>query len=220
MSQISPPIRILLVCAVAFMAAWTLFLRPKAETGSPAAATPAPATQPPVAAGGETAQSAAGQAVEQANAAKAATEAHSAAVAGEPAAAAGTAAKPAPAVKGAAAAHATRVKAAKPGELPRRVQAALDADRVVALLFWSPRAADDRAVRSELARVDRHDGKVVVHAVPMKRFADYQKITRGAVVEQSPTVVVVDREQKVETLVGFVDSVSIDQAVTDALRNS
>jgi hypothetical protein len=219
MSQISPPIRILLVCAVAFMAAWTLFLRPKAETGSPAAATPAPATQPPVAAGGETAQSAAGQAVEQANAAKAATEAHSAAVAGEPAAA-GTAAKPAPAVKGAAAAHATRVKAAKPGELPRRVQAALDADKVVALLFWSPRAADDRAVRSELARVDRHDGKVVVHAAPMKRFADYQKITRGAVVEQSPTVVVVDREQKVETLVGFVDSVSIDQAVTDALRNS
>jgi hypothetical protein len=219
MSQISPPIRILLVCAVAFMAAWTLFLRPKAETGSPAAATPAPATQPPVAAGGETAQSAAGQAVEQANAAKAATEAHSAAVAGEPAAA-GTAAKPAPAVKGAAAAHATRVKAAKPGELPRRVPAARDADQVVALLLWSPRAADDRAVRSELARVDRHDGKVVVHAAPMKRFADYQKITRGAVVEQSPTVVVVDREQKVETLVGFVDSVSIDQAVTDALRNS
>ena len=218
MSQISPPIRILLVCAVAFISAWMLFLRPKAETGSPAAATPSPATQPPVAAGGETAQSAAGQAVEQANAAKAATEAHSAAVAGEAATTAATATKPAPVLKGAAAAaHAKRAKA-KPGALPQRVQAALDADKVVALLFWSPRAADDRAVRSELARVDRHDGKVVVHAAPMKRFADYQKITRGAVVEQSPTVVVVDRHQKVETLVGFVDRVSIDQAVTDALR--
>ena len=37
MSQISPPIRILLVCAVAFMAAWMLFLRPR----------PRPAPRPP-----------------------------------------------------------------------------------------------------------------------------------------------------------------------------
>ena len=40
MSQISPPIRILLVCAVAFMAAWMLFLRPKTDAGAPAASTP------------------------------------------------------------------------------------------------------------------------------------------------------------------------------------
>src|SRR3712207_9151757 len=40
MSQISPPIRILLVCAVAFLAAWMLFLRPKDDAGVPAAATP------------------------------------------------------------------------------------------------------------------------------------------------------------------------------------
>ena len=43
MSQISPPIRILLVCAVAFMAAWMLFLRPSTETGDPAAEAPVPA---------------------------------------------------------------------------------------------------------------------------------------------------------------------------------
>ena len=36
MSQISPPIRILLVCAVAFMAAYMLFLRPKDGAGTPA----------------------------------------------------------------------------------------------------------------------------------------------------------------------------------------
>ena len=36
MSQISPPIRILLVCAVAFLAAWMLFLRPSADAGAPA----------------------------------------------------------------------------------------------------------------------------------------------------------------------------------------
>jgi hypothetical protein len=88
------------------------------------------------------------------------------------------------------------------------------------LLFWTPRAADDRAVRAELRGADRHEGDVVVHAAPMKRFARFQSVTRGARVEQSPTVVVVDRDRKAETLVGYVDRVSIDQAVTDALRNS
>jgi hypothetical protein len=32
--------------------------------------------------------------------------------------------------------------------------------------------------------------------------------------------VVVDRDRKVETLVGYVDRTTIDQAVTDALRDS
>ena len=68
--------------------------------------------------------------------------------------------------------------------------------------------------------VDRHGGKVVVHAAPMQRFGRYQQITRGATVAQSPTVVVVDRERKAETLVGYVDHVSIDQLVDDALRTS
>ena len=74
MSQISPPIRILLVCAVAFMAAWMLFLRPKTESGAPAASTPTTAAQP-VDAGGEKATSLAGKAVEKANEATAAQDA-------------------------------------------------------------------------------------------------------------------------------------------------
>jgi hypothetical protein len=90
----------------------------------------------------------------------------------------------------------------------------------VVLLFWSSRAADDRAVHAELARVDRHAGKVVVDASPVARIARFQRLTRGADVAQSPTVVVVGRDRKVETLVGYVDHVSIDQLVTDALRNS
>jgi hypothetical protein len=182
MSQISPPIRIVLVCAVAVLAAWMLFLRPQAEpVAAPPATTPATST---AAAGGEVAQSTAANAVTT------------------PPKAAKAKAK------------------AKAAGLPQPVKAALADRKVVVLLFWSPRAADDRLVREELAGVDRHGRKVVVHAAPMKRFARYQGITRGATVEQSPTVVVVDRDRKVETLVGYVDRVSIDQAVTDALRNS
>ncbi|MEA2274939.1 MAG: hypothetical protein QOI98_3647, partial [Solirubrobacteraceae bacterium] len=43
-SQISPPVRILLIGAVVFLAAWFTVLRPKAETIEPTTTTPAPKT--------------------------------------------------------------------------------------------------------------------------------------------------------------------------------
>ena len=229
MSQISPPIRILLVCAVAFMAAWMLFLRPKTESGAPAASTPTTAAQPPVETGGEEATSLAGKAVEKANEATAAQDARAeelAGGAGETAAAPATnnataAEQTAPAeepAKGTAAKLDKQEAAA--GGLPLRVLDALGDRKVVVLLFWQPNTAEDKAVRKALAGIDRHDNKVLAHATHIKRIAAYQQITRGAAVEQSPTVVVIDRKRKVESLVGYVDRQTIDQAVTDALRNS
>jgi hypothetical protein len=226
MSQISPPIRILLVCAVAFMAAWMLFLRPKDDAGTPAAATPTPADTRPVEAGGQPADSLAGKAVEKANEATAAQDARAeelAGGAGETAATPSTTAAVAPgeepAVAGDDPAKLTK-KAAAAGGLPVRVLHALADRKVVVLLFWSPKAAEDKAVRKALTDIDRHKGKVLAHATHIKRIAAYGQITRGADVEQSPTVVVVDRDREVETLVGYVDRRTIDQAVTDALRNS
>ena len=201
MSQISPPIRIILVCAVALLAAWMLFLRPKDDAGTPTAAAPsAPATRP-VDAGGPTADSFAGKAVEKANNAAAASDA-----ANENLAAA-TGEKPA---------DAPTAKAA--GGLPLRVLRAMGERKVVVLLFWSPKSADDKAVRKALTGIDRHKGKVLAHATNVKKIAAYAPITRGADVKQSPTVVIVDRDRKVETLVGYVDRVTIDQAVSDALK--
>ena len=46
MSQISPPIRIVLIAVIGLIAAWMLFLRPKTEATP--APTPAPATAPGV----------------------------------------------------------------------------------------------------------------------------------------------------------------------------
>ena len=227
MSQISPPIRILLVCAVAFLAAWMLFLRPSSDAGAPAAETPAPAAStPPVEAGGPKADSLAGKAVEQANEATAAQDARAEQLAGGTGETAATndsavtpAADGAPATAGTEPGKLT-AKSAAAGGLPLRVLKAIGEHKVVVLLFWSPKAADDQAVRRALRKIDRHDGKVLAHATNLKRIAAYGQITRGANVEQSPTVVVVDRNMKVDTLVGYVDRVTIDQAVTDALRNS
>jgi hypothetical protein len=225
MSQISPPIRILLICAVAFLAAWMLFLRPSSDTGTPAAE-PAPATTAPADAGGADANSASGKLVEKANETAAAQDAKAEQLAdgtGEtvvpadsPPTAGTTAATPSTATEPGK----LTAKAAAAGGLPPRVVRALDHHKVLVLLFWSPKSADDKAVRTALTGIDRHKGKVLAHATNVKRIAAYGQITRGADVEQSPTVVVVDRNRKVETLVGFVDRRSIDQAVTDALRNS
>jgi hypothetical protein len=223
MSQISPPIRILLVCAVAFLAAWMLFLRPSTDAGDPAADTPVATT--PVEAGGEQAESLAGKTVEQANEAQAAEDARTAEVAGAtgepattPAAGAGTTAAQAAQPEGASAKPGKlTAKAAAAGGLPLRVLKAIGDHKVVVLLFWSPKSADDKAVRKALASIDRHDGKVLAHATHIKRIAAYGQITRGANVEQSPTVLVIDRKMRVVPLVGYVDRVTIDQAVTDAL---
>jgi hypothetical protein len=212
---------------VAFMAAWMLFLRPKDDAGTPAAATPTAPSSRPVEAGGAKADSLAGKAVEKANEATAAQDARAeqlAGGAGETAATpAGSAVAPAPAGKPATKAAdpgKLTAKAATAGGLPLRVIRALGERKVVVLLFWSPKAAEDRAVRKALGGIDRHKGKVLAQATHIKRIAAYGQITRGADVEQSPTVVVVDRNRKVETLVGYVDRTTIDQAVTDALRNS
>ena len=68
-----------------------------------------------------------------------------------------------------------------------------------------PKAADDKAVRKALARrrPPRRQGPGA--RAHIKQIAAYGQITRGADVAQSPTVVVVDRNRKVETLVGYVD---------------
>jgi hypothetical protein len=229
MSQISPPIRILLVSAVAFMAAWMLFLRPKDDAGAPAPSTAPTAQSRPVDAGGEKASSFAGKAVEKANEATAAQDAQAEQLAGGAGETAAQPASTAPSTSATTAAT-TPEEGTQPGAvsksdakvsgLPLRVLHALGHKKVVALLFWSPKSPEDRDVRKALNRIDRHHGKVLAEAAHIKRIARFQQITRGADVTQSPTIVIIDRNRKVETLVGYVDRLTIDQAVTDALRNS
>jgi hypothetical protein len=61
---------------------------------------------------------------------------------------------------------------------------------------------------------------VYVKAAPIENIARYGRIARGVDVQQSPTIVVVDRKLAGTPLVGYVDRQTIDQAVVDALRNS
>ena len=210
-SQISPPIRIVLVLAVAVLTLYMLFLRPKEEVIPPADAPVA--TQGAVSEPGKVKEAAQG-AVEAANGQLAQQESVDGVQAGE-AAATGT--------TGATAANGA---ASPPGlssdlkGLPKPVREAIRRDKVLVLLFWNGKSVDDKAVRASLRGVDRWDGRVSVHVASLKKISAYGQIARGVDVEQSPTVVVADRDLKAETLVGYVDRATIDQAVIDALRSS
>jgi hypothetical protein len=214
-SQISPPIRIVLALAVAFLVAWMTILKPKADVVE---TTPTPTTgnvatgEPAVSAPGKIAQTAK-DAVTNANAKQSAAM-------GETTGGTGTATGTAKSEAKAAETATTAATAGVLAGLPKPVVKAITTQKILVLLFWNPKSVEDRAVRSAVRKVDRWDGRVWVKAVPIERISRYGRVTRGVDVQQSPTVVVVDRKLAATSLVGFVDRQTIDQAVVDALRNS
>jgi hypothetical protein len=216
MSQISMPIRILLVCAIAFLAAWMLFLRPGPVETEPAAGTGAVATPVPAKDPGADTASAAGAAVQKATAAAGRTTEDT-----TPPAGTATATKPA----GGSAAPALDPKAL--AKLPRDARRALERRKVLVVGVldllakpWRPMADDDRIVRIAVRRANRYDGNVVVKVVSAARVARYDAVLKGLDVSQTPSVVVVDRDRKAAVLSGYVDRISINQAIADARRET
>jgi hypothetical protein len=227
MSQISPPIRILLVAFIGLVAVYMLFLRPKpVEAGpaaAPTAATPVPAKDPGAATSsgsGAIVQSAVKKTTDAAAQAKVAAGENPGGLADDGTVATGTTAAtgttPAGTQTGATAAISTQTLAS----LPKDVRRAVRKHKVIALLFYNNRSSDDRAVRRALSKVDDYGNQVFVDAHWIKSVSKYQAITRGVEVEQSPTIVVADGNLKADTLVGYVDTETINQSVVDAIRAS
>ncbi len=234
MSQISPPIRILLAAVIGLCAVYMLFLKPKDEA-VPAAAAPA-ATTVPAKDPGATTHRKPGAIVQKAtgdtqNASDRAEQAAGTSQGIDDGKTDGTTSV-APASSGVNTNPVTKAPATGQtsapapitndalASLPKGVRHAIKQRKVLALLFWNNRSYDDRAVRRELKHVSTYGKQVFVAARPIKNVARYQAITRGVDVEQSPTIVVVDSNLKAVTLVGYVDRDTINQAVVDSLKAS
>ncbi|HEY2637825.1 MAG TPA: hypothetical protein VGI54_10575, partial [Solirubrobacteraceae bacterium] len=86
---------------------------------------------------------------------------------------------------------------------PKVAAQTLNSHRVLALLFYNPRAADDRAVLRSFAHLSRHGGKVTVIAASLDHVADFDAVTTKVAVTGSPTFVVFDRQGQPTKLVGF-----------------
>jgi len=224
-SQISPPIRIVLIAVVGLLAAWMLFLRPKTEpTPAP---TPAPATAP-----GVTGLS---KAVDKAKDASAASDKANEKVqkaTGDDAAKAdagksGSAKETAPQFVTGRELPLEPLTAEQTKDLPKVIVKALDQRKVFVVgVFdtkekrWARMARDDRAVRRELAKTNRYKGEVVATSSTLGKLSSLNAVIGDLGVTQTPSVVVVDRNRKAVVLTGFVDRNTINQAIADARRNS
>ncbi|HUR84740.1 MAG TPA: hypothetical protein VMY78_05300 [Solirubrobacteraceae bacterium] len=201
MDQVSRPVLIALGATVVLLVVWLAALRPKPVSVSN---TPlAPTKVIPKA-------KAAAAAADAATAKTQATVGETPVAAATPAAPAATAATPA-----------TAAPAAKPAAaLPRLdgpVLRDIRAGKVVVMLFWNAKGADDIATRGVIRDLDRHDGKVAVHIVPISRVGRYPAITEGAKITQSPTTLVIDRKRRTRVIAGLSEERELSQAVGDAL---
>jgi hypothetical protein len=215
-SQISPPVRILLIGAVVFLAAWFTLLRPKTAEVPPLTTS---TTTTPVAT--STPQTGLGKAVDAAKAA-----AGRAVATATPATEAATTTTK-PDAKAQAPAAAAAIPAAALAKLPKDVAGALETRKVLVLAVLAddatplrPLADDERYVRSALRKVNRYDGKVLVKQVPAGQLSTYGSLVNDLDVNQTPSVVVIDRDLKGRVLTGYVDRIAINQAIADARRSS
>jgi hypothetical protein len=94
---------------------------------------------------------------------------------------------------------------------------AVASHKVVAMLFYNPAAADDLAMKKELATVPTHHGEVVTLAVPVSELTRFGAITAQVAVVTAPTLIVIDPARQASTLTGFASQLEINQLVADAL---
>jgi hypothetical protein len=216
MATVPRPLLALLVLVVAFFAAWTLVLKPHAASDTASAPQVVQRVSPaqPQATGHATAPAAGGAAGSR-------TATH------KPT----TTAKPAPATEAhpgvrtaKAKAHAPRrtgrpafSEPATPQGRVRALELALQANKVVALLFYNPAGSDDLADYHALTAIPADGGRVVRLAVPIGEIARYGVVTQQVAVTGSPTLVVIDSHHRAQTLVGFADQLEFNQRVAAAL---
>jgi hypothetical protein len=215
-SQISPPIRIVLAVAALFLVAWMTVLKPKSADVS----APTPTTTGNVATG-KPAVSAPGKLAEKAKSAvESASAKHATTLEGETATPATGAATKSTTGGAAAAKPAPAAASGDLKGLPAAAVKAITQQKVMVVGFFTKQSADDRAVRKAMLKVDRWGGRVMVKAAPIGQIGAWGRVARGVDVQQSPTVVVVGRNLQATPLVGFVDKQTIDQVVVDSLRSS
>jgi hypothetical protein len=203
MDQVSRPMLIALAATIVLAAVWLVALRPKAPEVADTPAAPVTAVAP-------------------AKAAAAAADAANAKLDGVADGGGTAAATPVtPAATGANAVAEPVTKSAADIKAANTREAAVVRDirrgKVVVLLFWNAKGADDVATRGAVRELSRHGGKVAVHVIPISRVGQYESITQGVTVNQSPTTLVIDKQRRSRAIVGLTERGELTQAVNDAL---
>jgi hypothetical protein len=214
MASLPRPLLALLVATVASFAVWTVALKPGSSPGGSANSPTAPIYQSAIAKAHQAvAQSA------QASAADGAPVSSGAAPATHAKSAPATTLHHAKAAITLPSVATTSAKASsRPAVSQKSVLTAISAHKVVALLFYNPAAPDDTAVRQELSGISGDRGQVAKFTVPVSQLSHFGALTAKVPVNVTPTLIVIDKQAQVTSLVGFTDRFEIAQRISDAVR--
>jgi hypothetical protein len=211
MDQVSRPMLIALAATVVLAAVWFVALRPKTAdlADTPAAPVTAIAQAKDAAATSDAANDELMSATDRAGSAAAPGATTTSTTPTPSTTASPPAAKPAakPAI----------AKIAGAGGREAAVVRDIRRGKVVVLLFWSAKSSDDAATRRTVRGLNRHGGKVAIHVVPLSRIGQFEAITRGVTVNQSPVTLVIDRKRRTRAILGLSERGELTQAVDDAL---
>ena len=116
----------------------------------------------------------------------------------------------------AAPANQPKTAPATPG-LPAPVKSALDAHKVVVILFWNKNGVDDRSVKSSLNALPRRK-KLAVFSDRVENLSRYTRVIAAASISTTPSLVVVNRKGQAEVINGYLDRQTLGQYVRNALR--
>ncbi len=126
----------------------------------------------------------------------------------------GAAASKAASTSGAAASGGS---AKSPPRMQATVEAELKQGKLVAILFWNPRASVDKTVQRELQLVGhKRGGKLAVHDARAAQVGSFGSVTREVQVYQTPTILIVNGHGQTTTVTGLTDTFAIEQAINEA----
>lgn len=236
MAQISRPYQIALLAVGAFVMVWFVALRNHSATPSSGGSAPA-AVQPvqpsaiptPTYHGSAPGVSGLTRAIRRAHEAVGVSQANARSLESSSALASGESSAPAQSTP--VTQHSTHPSVTRPPVAVRTVpehtaaaksragelEGELKQGNTVILLFWNPQSVDDRAVyRQVQAAVHTLGSKTSVHYAHSSEVGTFGHLTEKVHVEQTPTILIINREQTASTITGLTDSFSIRQAVQEA----
>jgi hypothetical protein len=112
---------------------------------------------------------------------------------------------------------ATQTAANRKPAMQALVERALHEGKVAVVLFWNPKGADDVSTRNQLKRTGQQlRKKFAAFEASAKQVASFGSITRGVHVNQTPTLLVINKQGKVITLTGLIDAYALEQAIDEA----
>lgn len=98
-----------------------------------------------------------------------------------------------------------------------RIAAQLHEGRTVLILFWNPHASTDLAVHGEVQLVARKLGhSVATNFAKAREVGAFGTVTRDVTVNETPTLLVIDKRGLVTSISGLTDAFAIEQAIREA----